>query len=327
MKSANVGVSAVRSVEFGVSDLTRSVAFYERVWGLEHVHGDDDHVFLRGSGTEFYIVGLQRHAQPGLVKATFAASSRADVDALQSSIAALGLYTSGEPAALHDGGGGYGFSFSDPAGRAFAITSDVTLHAESTDREDRPSKISHLVLNAADVQADAAFFCDVLGFRLRDQTARMTFLGCNADHHSVALVRDTRTSLNHVAFEVPDIDSLMRGGARVRRAGTPLEWGVGRHGPGNNIFAYFCDPDDLAIEYTTEVAQVNDAIYRPGRPEDWKPPIEGNPDYWGFAALPSERFKRASEGRPSAISAHDTAPRGGKPIEVFLSHDEERLDR
>jgi catechol 2,3-dioxygenase len=123
----------------------------------------------------------------------------------------------------------------------------------------------------------------------------MNFLGCNPDHHSVALARADGVSINHVAFEVPDLDSLMRGSARVRRAGTPLEWGIGRHGPGNNIFAYFCDPDELVIEYTTAVNQVDDRTYKRGGPSDWTPPIPGNPDYWGFAAPPSERFVQATK--------------------------------
>jgi catechol 2,3-dioxygenase len=125
----------------------------------------------------------------------------------------------------------------------------------------------------------------------------MDFLGCNPDHHTVAITRAGNVSLNHTAFEVPDLDSLMRGSARIRRAGHALEWGIGRHGPGSNVFAYFCDPSELAIEYTTGIQQVDDRTYRPGGPADWHPPIAGNPDYWGFAAPPSERFERASRGR------------------------------
>jgi catechol 2,3-dioxygenase len=202
--------------------------------------------------------------------------------------------TLGAPAPLDTPGNGYGFAFVDPEGRTFEIASDVDRHADATPVENRPNKMSHLVLNATDTDASVAFFREALGFRLRDETARMIFLGCNADHHSVAITRMGSTSLNHIAFEVPDLNSLMRGTARVRRAGTELEWGIGRHGPGSNIFAYFCDPNELAIEYTTQIDQVDDATHRPGGPADWKPPIAGNPDYWGFAAPPSERFERAS---------------------------------
>ena len=321
-------VRAVRSVEFGVRDLDRSLEFYVGVWRLDLVERNGGTAYLRGSGTDHHIVALREHSEPELLRATFAAASRDDVDALYAAIAKFGANAE-LPAARREAGGGYGFSFRDPAGREFAITSDVELHSHAPSSEDRPSKISHLVLNAADAEADTAFFRDVLGFRLRDQTARMNFLGCNADHHSVAIVRDAGVSLNHVAFEVPDLDSLMRGSARIRRAGHALEWGVGRHGPGNNIFAYFCDPDDLAIEYTTQIEQVNDATYRPGTKDDWKPPIAGNPDYWGFAALPSERFKNASEGRRGLgivmRSDHEIAQRDVGHVNVFLSRDEERL--
>ena len=42
-------------------------------------------------------------------------------------------------------------------------------------------------------------------------------------------------------------------------AGFPIAWGVGRHGPGDNVFAYFIDPVGIVIEYTAEVLQVDDS--------------------------------------------------------------------
>jgi catechol 2,3-dioxygenase len=57
------------------------------------------------------------------------------------------------------------------------------------------------------------------------------------------------------------------------------------------VFAYFLDPNGLAIEYTAEMAQIDDATYRVGTPEDW----EGRPslDAWGLADPPSARFRAA----------------------------------
>ena len=40
---------------------------------------------------------------------------------------------------------------------------------------------------------------------------------------------------------------------------------------GNNIFAYFVDPNGYVIEYTAEVQQVDDS-YKVGMPEDWDRP-------------------------------------------------------
>ena len=46
----------------------------------------------------------------------------------------------------------------------------------------------------------------------------------------------------------------------MRLADYEVGWGIGRHsGPGRNIFSYFVDPNGFAIEYTTEVEQVDDS--------------------------------------------------------------------
>ena len=85
----------------------------------------------------------------------------------------------------------------------------------------------------------------------------------------------------------------MRGGGRMRDAGYPIEWGVGRHGPGDNAFAYFIGPSDFVIEYTAEVLQVDDT-YVVGGPDDWKWP-PGRVDQWGISPLPSDKIKQAQK--------------------------------
>lgn len=300
---AQAAVTRLQSVEFGVADIDRSTAFYEDVWALSPLERSGDAVYFRASGPDHHVVVLRPRSQPGLIRANLGAPDRATVDALFERVARAGGKPAAQPGALDEPGGGYGFTFHDIEGREFGIACDVASHRDGRPIENRPYKLSHLVVNGQETDASTAFFRDALGFRLRDQTARMNFLGCNADHHSVAITRAGSVTLNHVAFEVPNLDSLMRGSARVRRAGTPIEWGVGRHGPGNNIFAYFLDPNELPIEYTAEIQQVDDATYRVGKPEDWKPPVAGNPDYWGFAEVPSERFDRAASGRPRDLAA------------------------
>jgi catechol 2,3-dioxygenase len=113
----------------------------------------------------------------------------------------------------------------------------------------------------------------------------MSFINCNADHHSIAIVQSESNTLNHVAFEMPGFDAVMRGIGRLRDAGFEIGWGVGRHGPGNNIFAYFAGIERFPLEYTAEVQQIDDS-YRVGSPEDWKP-IPGRMDQWGATSPPS----------------------------------------
>jgi hypothetical protein len=78
----------------------------------------------------------------------------------------------------------------------------------------------------------------------------------------------------------------MLGGGRMRDAGYSLALGVGRHGPGDNIFAYFVGPNDIVVEYTAEVQQVDDT-YKTGMPEDWKWP-PGRIDQWGLFMPPDQ---------------------------------------
>jgi len=79
----------------------------------------------------------------------------------------------------------------------------------------------------------------------------------------------------------------------MRDHGRQVEWGLGRHGPGNNVFAYFVGPDDFVIEYTAEIQQVDDATPVKS-PADWAYP-PGHSDLWGATAPPSERMKAAQK--------------------------------
>ena len=80
----------------------------------------------------------------------------------------------------------------------------------------------------------------------------------------------------------------MRGMGRMKDNGYPIEWGPGRHGPGNNVFAYFCGPDEVPIEYTSEVLQVDDGYVTRGS-DYWKFP-PGRSDQWGITQPRSARY-------------------------------------
>ena len=135
------------------------------------------------------------------------------------------------------------------------------------------------------------FFTETLGFRQIDENAPLWFLRCaSPEHSSIVLAKTGLPTLNHVAFELPDLDSVMRGMGRMQSNGYPIEWGPGRHGPGNNVFAYFCGPDELPIEYTAEVLQVDDS-YVPRGSDHWKFP-PGRSDQWGITQPRSARYYR-----------------------------------
>jgi catechol 2,3-dioxygenase len=291
----NTGISWLRSVEFDVTSLAKSMEFYIERWGLTEVARTADAVYLRGTGTEHHIVVLREGPVSGIRSMNFGAADRAAIDALH---AELGANAVGPPAELREPGGGYGFTFRDPEGRQTRVIADIATHAEAGTRADAPIKLSHVVHSSIDAPAAAAFFAR-LGFRLRDETGRIFFMGCNAEHHCLAFARGKFTMLSHVAFDLPSIDGLMRGAGRLKAAGLPLEWGVGRHGPGDNVFAYFMDPDELVVEYTTEMEHVDDRSYVRHGPDYWDK--RESSDAWGVASPPSERFRSRASRQPAQV--------------------------
>ena len=42
-----------------------------------------------------------------------------------------------------------------------------------------------------------------------------------------------------------------------------MRWGPGRHTAGNNTFSYFVTPNGFAVEYTSELEQVNETSWQP----------------------------------------------------------------
>ena len=292
----NARVTGVRSIELGVRDLRQSADFYRNIWGLEEVSSEGDSIHLRATGGEHHVLTIRERGQASLLGVNFAASDRAAVDQLCAKAKGFGVDVDGAPVALPaSAGGGYGFRFRTPDGLPMSISSDGVQHPNVVLDRSRPSKISHVVLNSAHTDEQVPFFVDVLGFKVSDSTHMMEFLRCSADHHSIALFRNNGPSLNHVAYEVPNIDGLMRGSGRLKQNGFDIEWGVGRHGPGNNVFSYFIEPNGFVAEYTTELDQLDDATHVPQDAAYWQK-INPNADRWGTAGPPSNRMRAAMSG-------------------------------
>ena len=310
----NARITGLRSIELGVTDLTQSAAFYGRVWGLDPVVSDGDTIHLRANGTEHHAVTLRERPTAGMLGVHLAAMDRNAVDALHAQIKASGAKVTAAPADLpNSGGGGYGFQFKSPEGHVLNISADVARHQDTVSDRSKPTKLSHVVLNSANIDQQTSFFIDTLGFKLSDKTEMMDFIRCSADHHSIAMARGNGPCLNHMAYEVTSIDGLMRGAGRLKSKGFNIEWGVGRHGPGDNVFTYFIEPNGFVVEYTAEVEQVDEATYQAKDADYWRT-FPMRPCRWGMAGHPSNRLKAAFSGD---ISVAD--PEAGKRCEEIMA--------
>ncbi len=284
-------IAEIRSVELGTPDLAKSEAFYTKVWALAVQDRTEGTVYLRATGRDHHVLALRTHPRSEVLSVTFRTAAADQLQQLADSVQAAGG-TLVQPVAANGGPeGGTVVTLRTPEGYVLRfIHGDKLLPAGGPQRA-YPLRLSHVNLNCANIEATRTFFQQALGFCLTDRSKMMAFLRCNDDHHAVVLADSGVNGMNHIAFMMPDFESVMRGSGRMIDHGYPIGWGVGRHGPGDNIFAYFVDPTGFVIEYTAEVLQVNDD-YKVGGPEHWVWP-PGRTDHWGIAPPKPESVKQA----------------------------------
>jgi catechol-2,3-dioxygenase len=285
-------IEALRSVALNVPDLARAEFFYTQVWNLQVALRGDDAVYLRGSGGDHHLLALHPGGDvPEIRQVTLRARSAQALQSVAEAVPRAGGSILGTVGPMAGPGGGIGLKFRDPHGRIFEVVHGDVGHGETQPVRDRPVRLTHVVLNSHDVDATQRFLGEALGFTLADRTVAIAFMNCNSDHHTLAVGIADNDALNHIAFLMPDFESVMRGGGRMKDAGFPIQWGPGRHGPGNNLFNYFIDPFGVVIEYTAEVQQVDES-YEPRGPQDWKWP-PGRFDQWGISPPPGPQLKEA----------------------------------
>ncbi len=121
--------------------------------------------------------------------------------------------------------------------------------------------LGHVVLPATAYDETAAFYTQLLGFRLTDRMRlgadegggggmRLDFFHCNRRHHSLALIEMPHPAgLSHLMLEVRDVDEVGYALDRCGRAGVPLSATLGRHTNDEMVSFYMKSPSGFDIEY------------------------------------------------------------------------------
>ena len=285
-------IDRLRALTIRATDIDRSLGFYTNIWGLTQVAERKGSVWLRAKGVDHHVLVLEPAQQAGLVSITWGTRTVEDLHQLYEKLMGASVTVEQAPRQLGSPGGGWGFSFEDPDGHVHKVVALREDYPNAEPSNTFPTHLSHVVLNSKHADKLVKFFTDVLDFKISDQTLKMTFLRCNSDHHAIAIAQEDVSGLNHFAFEMKSWNELMFGVGRLKLAGHPIQWGVGRHGPGDNVFAYFLDPDGYATEYTAELQRITDPNHVAGKPEQWIRPPE-RMDQWAFSDLPTAAMKQA----------------------------------
>ncbi|MFN3890943.1 MAG: VOC family protein [Beijerinckiaceae bacterium] len=291
MTGNRLAITGVRKVEMEHADPERAAKFYTDVWNLSEVARTDGSIFMRATCAAHHVLAIHPANGPARVREiALGARGKSEVDGLYARAKAAGFDVDA-PSERQAIDGGYGFSVRDPGGRRFSIVCGARDHDDDAKVRDRPYKIGHVNINTSLVDPMIAFYTDVFGMRLVDHAGTQYFFNADSpDHCSLVLCKYGMETLNHIAYEMSDLESVMRGAGRMHDAGYPIEWGPGRHGPGDNAFCYFAGPEECPLEYTAEVLQI-DETYQFHGPDHWKWP-PGRLDQWGVTPPHTTRWKR-----------------------------------
>jgi catechol 2,3-dioxygenase-like lactoylglutathione lyase family enzyme len=277
-------VTDLQYVGLAVPDLDAERKFFGETWGLVEVGTQGPNIYFAAASSEHpFVIRLRQDDERKTDVIGFSCDSQNDLRTIFAQAIAAGAKPISEPATAPGPAGGYACRFFDIDGRCIEVICEAKKREPRTlERgEAIPTGLSHVVLHSPNIKLLVKFYEEAMGFRLSDWIGEfMVFLRCNRAHHRLAVLPGP-PALNHVAFDVVSIDDLMRGLARLTNKGVTLQWGPGRHTAGNNTFTYYATPNGNVVEYTSDLEEVDEAVWQPTTYE-MSPSIT---DQWGTGRI------------------------------------------
>jgi catechol 2,3-dioxygenase-like lactoylglutathione lyase family enzyme len=131
-------------------------------------------------------------------------------------------------------------------------------------------RIGHGVLMTPRFRETVTWFRETLGFICSDDVYAGekdnligSFNRCDrgddfVDHHVLFCLNHEKTGLNHLSFEVQDIDDVAMGHDFLKQTGAYEHmWGIGRHVLGSQVYDYWADPWGRVHEHWADSDRLN----------------------------------------------------------------------
>jgi catechol 2,3-dioxygenase-like lactoylglutathione lyase family enzyme len=272
-------------VRVAVDDPGGASVFLEQVIGFGRSDSDDAVALSCGNdyGLEARPAVLELiDGRSGLQRLTFEVGLGVDLERYSARLSA-----SGHEVDLEDGL----IRLRDPDGVEVHLTQRREVgDAELPPHPIRPRRLGHTNIKVSDPRRSFAFYSETLGLALSERIGDgMYFLRAGTEHHNLGIRGGAELAdTHHVAFEIPGWESYRAICDHLAALGHTVEYGPGRHGPGNNLFLYLREPvSGLRLELFSDMAHIQDD-------EEYVPPVwrpEDRPrtvNRWGPA--PPESF-------------------------------------
>jgi catechol 2,3-dioxygenase len=246
------------------SDVERSAAFLERILGLRRTVEAHDRIALSCNEKHHEIEYLAGDA-PGVDHLGIEVERERDLETLRDRLVAAGARILSETP--QEEGLDNAIRVLGPMDLVLELYTAMEREPLSVEHYMPPlaRRFGHVTFSTQERAEMERFLIDVLEFRITDTLGdRVSWLRCDTDHHGIALVDAPATLLHHYAFELENWGAIERYCDHLARVGERLVWGVGRHGPGRNLYTYLPDPDNTIVEAYADLLVVPDeANYEP----------------------------------------------------------------
>ena len=255
-------------------------------FGFIKVERTNNALYMRGSDSPHHIHVTEK-GDPAFVGLAFYAASEDDLKKIAKAPGASGVENIDEP------GGGKRVRLKEPNGYQVEVVWGIQqleplhLHRDPTNSGDEPlrragrlmrvpkpptaiKRIAHGVMGTPRLMETLKWFREHLGFIASDDiyvgskdNIIASFNRCDrgetyVDHHVFFCMNHEKAGLNHLSFEVPDIDAVFVDHEYLTRLGKYEHmWGVGRHNLGSQVYDYWADPWGRVHEHWADSDRLN----------------------------------------------------------------------
>ncbi|OLC35730.1 MAG: catechol 1,2-dioxygenase [Candidatus Rokubacteria bacterium 13_1_40CM_4_69_5] len=255
-------------------------------FGMARVERTKNALYMRGTDAAHHLHVTEK-GDPGFVGLAYYAASEDDLKRVAKAPGASGVEDIDEP------GGGQRVRLKEPNGYQIEVVYGikplpairVELQPLNSGPEplkragelmrlpkgpSRVKRIGHGVMASPKVVETVQWFRETLGFICSDDVyegSKDNIIGsfnrCDrgetyVDHHVFFCIRNERAGLNHLSFEVQDVDDVFMGHQHLEALGKYEHmWGIGRHLLGSQVYDYWADPWGRVHEHWADSDRLN----------------------------------------------------------------------
>jgi hypothetical protein len=256
------------------------------IFGMHKVARTANALYMRGTDPAHHI-HITEKGDPKFLGIAYYVDNEDDLKKLSKAPGASGVEHMDEP------GGGKRVRLTEPNGYQIEVVCDIEQLApipvkrQRLNSGEQPTaragelmrlprgpahvkRIGHGVLMSTKFHETLKWFRETLGMICSDDVYAGekdnligSFNRCDrgddyVDHHVFFCLNSDKSGLNHMSFEVPDIDDVCMGHDYMKETGKYEHmWGIGRHVLGSQVYDYWADPWGRVHEHWADSDRLN----------------------------------------------------------------------